>query len=188
MNMKQKETGATLIELTAALGLAAILMSMAVPNYQTFTLNNRMVAEFNTFTSALQVARSEAIRRNEDVTICVSNANGNDCGNTGNWEAGWIICADSECGTESLRVGDPLPAEYSLRSSNNFSSNSRITFSNDGTLANNDGRGTFTLCDRRGNAKAKAIILNAVGRTQRSFDNDDDNIVDNHDGDNVTCL
>lgn len=186
MNLKQNETGVTLIELIAAVGLAAILMSMAIPSYQTFTLNNRMVAEFNGFTSALQMARSEAIRRNENVTICVSNAGGTNCGNSGNWEAGWIMCADSGCGTELLRVGDPLPSDYSLRTSN-FSSTSRITFSNDGTLTNNDGRGTFTFCDRRGNSEARAIILNSVGRTQRGYDDDNDSIVDNHNGDNVTC-
>lgn len=180
--------GITLIELLAALGIAATLMAMAVPSFRSFTLNNRMVAEFNNFTSALQLARSEAIRRNENVSVCTSN-DGQSCSASANWEDGWIICVEAECGTPTgvLRFGEALPDEYSLRASTSFNSASVITFSNDGTLANDDGRGAFTLCDSRAEKQAKIIIVNAVGRTQRGFDDDSDDIVDDHDGENAVC-
>lgn len=188
LNTRAQQTGITMIELLAALGIAATLMAMAIPSYRSFTLNNRMVAEFNNFTSALQVARSEAIRRNTNVSVCTSG-DGLNCGASINWEDGWIICVEAECGTEPglLRFGEALPDDYSLRSSASFASQSLITFSNDGTLANNDGRGAFTLCDERAAEQAKIIIINAVGRTQRGFDDDSDDIVDDHDGDNAIC-
>jgi len=141
---QSKQSGLSLIELMATLGIAAIMMAMAVPSYRSFTQNNRMVAEFNTFTSALQLARSEAIRRNTNVTLCTS-ADGLACGTSARWDDGWIICVESDCGTEILRFGEALPAEYSLLSSTSFNSNRQVTFANDGTLANDDGRGAFTL-------------------------------------------
>jgi len=186
MKTISKQSGFTLIELMATLGTAAMMMAVAIPSYRSFTLNNRLVAEFNTFTSALKFARSEAIRRNVNVTICTS-ADGLSCGTSANWDDGWVICVEVDCGTEVLRVGDALSATYRLSSSSNFASNSQVTFSADGTLANDDGRGAFTLCDSRGASNAKVIIMNAIGRTQRGYDDDDDGIIDDHDGVNAVC-
>lgn len=185
LNKRRHQMGVTMIELLAALGIAATLMALAIPSYRAFTLNNRMVAEFNTFTSALQLARSEAIRRNTNVRVCTS-ADGISCSASVSFEDGWIVCVEAQCGTQEgvIRLGQALPDDYSLRASANFASQSFITYSNDGTLANDDGRGAFTLCDER---EAKIIILNAVGRTQRAFDDDSDDIVDDHDGDNAIC-
>ncbi|MEJ2669864.1 MAG: GspH/FimT family pseudopilin [Gammaproteobacteria bacterium] len=184
--MTRKHSGMSLIELMATLAIAAILTAMAIPGYSTFIMNNRAVATFNTFTSALQYARSEAIRRNTNITVCASQDFLN-CGPSNEWEKGWIICDSSACGVEVLKIGEDISENFTLRASTDFSNDRRITFSSDGTLANNDGRGSFVLCDSRGTSDAKAIILNAVGRTQRGFDDDNDDIVDDHNGANVGC-
>jgi type IV fimbrial biogenesis protein FimT len=42
--------------------------------------------------ASAHLARSEAIKRNADVTLCVSNSDGTDCG-SGGWEQGWIVLA-----------------------------------------------------------------------------------------------
>ena len=85
--------GFTLIELLVTMAVAAILLAIAVPNYQTFVLNSRMSAQSNDFLSALQLARSEAVKRGTRVSVCKSAA-GATCTTGGTWAQGWIVFVD----------------------------------------------------------------------------------------------
>lgn len=91
--MRYKQPGFTLIELMITLAIAAILMTVAIPNFQMFVLNNRMSAQTNDFLTALSLARSEAVKRAARVTICKS-ANGTGCTTAGSWAQGWIVFTD----------------------------------------------------------------------------------------------
>ncbi|MBU2640338.1 MAG: GspH/FimT family pseudopilin [Gammaproteobacteria bacterium] len=88
-----RQPGFTLIELIITLAIAAILMTVAIPNFQIFVLNGRISAQANDFMGALGLARSEAIKRATRVSICKS-ANGTACATSGNWEQGWIVFVD----------------------------------------------------------------------------------------------
>jgi type IV fimbrial biogenesis protein FimT len=91
--MRDKQPGFTLIELIITLAIAAILMTVAIPNFQTFVLNNRISTQANDFLTALSLARSEAIKRATRVSICKS-ANGTGCTTSGSWAQGWIVFID----------------------------------------------------------------------------------------------
>ena len=80
--------GFTLIELLVTLAVAAILITVAVPNYQMFVMNNRMASQANDLLTSLSVARSEAVKRAANVTVCASS-DGATC--TGTWAQGWIV-------------------------------------------------------------------------------------------------
>ncbi len=80
--------GFTLIELMVTLAVAAIMLTIAVPSFQEFIGSNRLTSEANGFLTSLNLARSEAIKGNVRVTLCVSS-NGTSCAASGGWELGY---------------------------------------------------------------------------------------------------
>lgn len=65
----QRARGFTLIELLVTLAVAAILAVLSVPAWTTFLAKQQASADVNTVTSALTLARSEAIKQSRDVHI-----------------------------------------------------------------------------------------------------------------------
>lgn len=87
--------GLTLIELMTALGIAAILMAVAIPSFRNASLGSRLSASANNLLASVQLARSEAIKRNVAVTLCAS-ADGATCAGGGGWEQGWVVRSAAE--------------------------------------------------------------------------------------------
>ncbi|WP_295174233.1 GspH/FimT family pseudopilin [Variovorax sp. SCN 67-85] len=82
--------GFTLIELMVTIAVMAILLMVAVPSFDNVALGGKLGAYANNLVATMRLARSEAIKRNAAVTVCVSNGGG--CG-SGGWEQGWIVQA-----------------------------------------------------------------------------------------------
>ena len=82
--------GFTLVELMMAITVAAILLVIAVPSFRDAALGSRLSAVANNLLASVQLARSEAIKRNQTVTLCAS-INGSTCAGSGDWEQGWIM-------------------------------------------------------------------------------------------------
>ena len=92
--MKTPQSGVTLFELMVGISIMGILVSLAVPTFQDFGRNARVVAAQNDIVTALNYSRSEAIRRSTVVTVCAT-ASFTDCGDTGDWPAGWFSFNDA---------------------------------------------------------------------------------------------
>lgn len=87
------ESGFTLTELMLAVAVVAILAGIAVPNFQSLIQSQQVKsASFDLF-SSFSVARSEAIKRNGNVTVTPTS--------TTDWGQGWTI---SSAGGESIKV------------------------------------------------------------------------------------
>ena len=154
--------GFTLIELLVTLSVASILLTMAVPNYRVFVQDSLLITQINSFTSAMTLAKNEAIKRSSFATICPST-NGTGCAGVTTWSNGWIVFADAnndgtvDAGEEIIHVGSALSGGNTLSSGRQ-----RITFAASGfSLGSNT---TFSLCDSRGTSASRALVLNNQGR------------------------
>lgn len=117
--MQSRQTGMTLIELMVTFAVVAILAALATPSIKEMLENNRLTALNNQIVSSLNYARSEAVKRNYPVTMCVRNSSGSGCADSGGFENGWIIFVDcngnnavntSGCdfGAGSTNVAEPV--------------------------------------------------------------------------------
>ena len=89
--------GFTLVELLVTLMVAAIVLGIGVPAFNGFIATNRMAAAANDITSALHLARTEAIKRRANVTLCASsnwNTATPSCDNASGLNDGWIVFVD----------------------------------------------------------------------------------------------
>ncbi len=66
--------GFTLVELMVTVAVIGILAMIAVPSMTSLVSTSRVKGQSEEVTSLMQVARSEAIRRNQRVTACASAA------------------------------------------------------------------------------------------------------------------
>lgn len=89
--MRYLVRGFTLIELLVTMVVAAIILSIAVPSFQTQIRDNRSIALGEDFASAINFARSEAVKRSARVSLCASRSS-TDC--DGAWTDGFIVFVD----------------------------------------------------------------------------------------------
>jgi type IV fimbrial biogenesis protein FimT len=201
-NMKdiKKSAGLTLIELLVTLAVVAILISFGGPKLAQYSEKNRVVAQVNKISGGLSAARSEAIKRGVNVTVCGST-NSTDavpaC-DTSQWELGWIYFSDEDndgnfdSATETLLgISEPLAGGLTMRS-NDFDAADKVRFMPNGTVRDTDGDGdsdgTFTVCTPDGDqTKARAVNVNTLVRSSIARDSNNNNIVEDVNTNSVTC-
>lgn len=176
-----RKTGFTLIELMVVVAIAAIMLAIAAPNFQSFFEQNRLTSQANQLAASFNLARSEAITRNTTVTVCKSsntNTNAPTCDTTpSGWETGWIIFIDLGVtgevnpGDTIIRVIDAMNS-VSLQGGANFFRG--IRYNGDGTSQGitNSGalglqNGTLTLRyveNSTATNRGRDIVINNAGR------------------------
>lgn len=85
--------GFTLVELMVTVVVLGLLMTIAVPSFTDMVRNHRSLTAADELTSALNFARTEAVKRGKRVSICPST-NGTSCSGT-SWQGGWITFVDA---------------------------------------------------------------------------------------------
>ncbi|MDP2026124.1 GspH/FimT family pseudopilin [Sulfuriferula sp.] len=166
-----KAHGFTLIELLVTIAIGTILLLVAVPNYITFVLNGRMAAQSNDFLSALQLARSEAIKRGTLVSVCKS-ADSATCTVAGTWAQGYIVFTDGSTvgtldGTDVLiRAFPALSGNSTLVGGANVPNFVSYRLTGDTSLAAG-ANGTVSLCPiAPAGVAGRDIQISASGRAR----------------------
>jgi len=165
MNHK-RTSGFTLIELMVTLAVAAILVTVAIPGFRSLIQNNRAATQANELLTAFTLARSEALKRSSQVSVCSSTDQAT-CAGDPNWATGWIVFADDDgdgtmdAGETLIRVWDSLKGTPTLTQDTN---GNFIQFESTGMVAATTIT-TFTLTMPDCTGKQVRIInVNAIGR------------------------
>ena len=150
--------GFTLIELMVVIVIAAILLGIAVPSFQDATLSGKLRSYSNSLVASARQARSEALKRNATVTMCVSS-DGASCAGAGGWELGWIIYyTDAD--------GDDVVLKVQEAATTGFKVNGTVTSINfqPGGLASTSAK--FTVCRKTPSvgSQEREVTLSATGR------------------------
>ncbi len=103
--------GVTLIELMITIAILSILVGLAVPTFDSVRLSSKLRTYSNELIAGALLARSEAIKRNSVVKLCVMNSDGDDCQNSTDWENGWLLFNDLN-DDDTLDAGETLIAVH----------------------------------------------------------------------------
>lgn len=154
--------GITLAEMLVSLTILSILTTAAVPAMRSLLLDARMTAQVNGFVHAMHRALRESLMRGTDVVLCRSRDRLH-CTHDGEWHEGFIVFVNRDrddppqvdAGETLLQIGAPF-ADGHIRANRTafvFRPYSRRSVN-----------GTFVICDRRGTASARAVIVSYTGR------------------------
>ncbi|WP_431273544.1 GspH/FimT family pseudopilin [Variovorax ureilyticus] len=154
--LRARGRGFTLIELLVTVTVAVILLTVAVPAFDSVSLSSRLNAYATSLVAANQLARSEAIKRNASVTLCAS-ADGSTCATDGHWEAGWIVLS----GTTVLRQQPAAASGYLMREAGGASS---LNYDATGLGAT---QASINICRATPTAgsQERVVKISATGRT-----------------------
>ncbi len=145
------DSGFTIVELMIGIAVLAVLMSLAVPSYQAFVKNNCMTTTSASLVVAFQLARSEAVKRRQDVSIRAKS---------GAWNNGWQVMhggtilrdfGRDSCDNTTITETDSGSTEFTYRPTG---------------LVNDDA--TLSICDDRDNNNASSpgrqVSISLTGR------------------------
>ena len=146
--------GITLLELCFALAIVGVLAGLAVPSLRAARGSSAMHGAAFELMAGLQQARAGSIVEARPGVLCLSDAAGNCLRGSGPARA-WRAFLEWD-GRETTLASRTLPPGVVLHSSR-----TRLTFWPHSLSAST---ATLTICDARGSARPRAIVISQTGR------------------------
>lgn len=162
--MRDQTTGFSLIELLIVVTILGILAVIGTPNLQFLIANYRLKTAASDLHTTLVLTRSEAVKRNNSVTITPASAS--------DWSLGWTV----QIGSEIISTQDPYQnlnfsprtAAYGSKTVNS------VTFNGTGRENSTDGVAFVITSSSLSTLPARCVILDPSGRPAVRVDKDND--------------
>ena len=162
--------GFTIIELMIVVTIMGVLMAIGLPAFDDLIKNSRRTTVVNELISNLMLARAEAAKRGQPVTVCGNTSSGGvSCTGGATWDYGWMVFLDPDANGAIAATGDLLRRfvnDYSdIRVRTYTGGTGFLTlqpFNQAGTS------GVVLICDKRGDAKSRRICVGSNGRANVS--------------------
>lgn len=180
-----RQAGFTLLELMITVAIVGILSALAFPSFKSTITSNRLTTATNQMVTALNLARSEAVKRGQYVVVRRTDTT---------WEKGWQVFVDLERGSNTkdniynantddltLRSFSALSDSITLRGSTDFAD--FVTYTPTGQT---HAEGRLVICDSDAISGAKLIVVNTIGRVRIGTDADHDGVPGNDDNTEIT--
>ena len=161
----KKYHGITLIEFLITTTLVVLALSIAVPSYKTYVDNARVTTTSNAFIGAMHLARSEAIKRGQPVSVCAAaNTQQTACTTTGNWANGWLVFINTGSGQPAntasiIQKHNPINGQNGIASAQSILTFDQAGASATGTESLNIG----PISCSQSHAKTQAITIGTTG-------------------------
>lgn len=160
--------GFTLLEALVVLAVLGVLVSLAAPTVTGMYAKHQLQAQAEGLLDSLVLARSEALRRQQPVTLCVrADAQ---CGSGADWQQGWWVFVDAnhnarrDEGEPLIEAREPLPPGMI------FGENSTVkgyfSYGPEGRSMGTSGAfmaGTWRFC-RAASPEGWQVVSNALGK------------------------
>lgn len=166
--------GFTLIELMITIAIAAALLKVAAPSFTSFMRNSTLTSATNTLLTAINTARSEAIKTGMNAYV-IPNGSA--------WSAGWLVFVDLDndgnftASSDRTVLEQAAPASFITITANGNAAatppyvkfNSSGYASNKGVVGSpGTGNLTFSLArnDVSSNAEIRRVVVGRSGRAR----------------------
>jgi len=148
--------GFTLVEMMVVITLVAVLSAIAVPAFRDLLLNQRLAASTSDFVAALSLARTEALKRSQTVTLTPRTAN--------DWNGGWEVKTTVDDAATTLRAFDALPPGVAVDGSLSNALNGKVSYDANGFSRNGKAYQMGCVAFRSETGRRSAVVVSASGR------------------------
>jgi type IV fimbrial biogenesis protein FimT len=161
--------GVSLLEALVVMALLGILAAIGAPALSDLRARHQLQGAAEGLLESLVLARSEALRRQQRVTLC-AQATSQTCDAQGQWQQGWLVFVDAnntgqrEPEEVVLQVHDPVLPPMRLRA--NLTLKGYFSYGADGRSQSTGGSfmsGTWRFCHDAWPVGWK-VVSNALGR------------------------
>ena len=145
------------------MSIFAILLAIGVPSYRYVTTANRAAGEVNGLMGDMHLARAEAIKEGQTVTVCAST-DGKTCSGAAAWNTGWIMFPGTGNPASTAAILHVQGQFYGSDTLNASGTTSAISFNREGFALGLPGVVTFALHDSTSNsAFTRCLQISVVG-------------------------
>lgn len=161
--------GFTLLEALVVVAILGILVSLAAPSLAGLRERHQLQAQAEGFLDSLILARSEALRRQQRVTLC-ARASDSACDAAGAWQQGWLVFVDANDNAQRdadeplIEVHAAVPAGMRLTVTNTVKA--YFSYGSEGRSMSTNGAfmaGTWKFC-RASTPVGWQVVSNALGK------------------------